>query len=140
MSDEAKDLYVSSVEGHLVTRHGTGLLIGASRDPKKPHEITWDTALVVKIPEAELVPYGREYARALREESLTPRTKEDFEAWVKAQAEATEKALVDEKAKAADAEAKAKAEADAKSRAETPTAREVKPKTGPARGAGEAKE
>lgn len=89
MSDESvptvdeNDLFVSSVEGHLVSRHGTGLLIGADRDPVKPTEVTWDTERVVKIPAAERASYSREYGRALRDGALKARTREEFAAMVK---------------------------------------------------------
>lgn len=133
MSDEAKDLYVSSVEGHLVTRHGTGLYIGAERDAKAEGGLVFNPELVVQIPEAEARAYSREYGRALRDGSLVQRSKADFDAQL---------AKLDEQAKkeGAEREAKAKADEAAKARAETPTTRELKPKTGPARGAGETKE
>lgn len=138
MSDEAKDLYVSSVEGHLVTRFGAKLYIGASRNPADPSQITWDLGLVVKIPEAEVLAYGREYRAAIAAGSLLVRTAADFEAFVAAQAAATEKELADRKA----AEEKAKAEAEKPAAVPTvpdPT-KAARAKTGPARGAGETKE
>jgi len=106
MSDAPKDLYVSAVRGHLVSRPGSSVLIGAARDPREPSQITWDTEAVVRIPEAECRAFQREYARALRGGSLTRRSKEDFEASVKAQEAATEKAKA-----VADAAAKAEAKA-----------------------------
>jgi hypothetical protein len=107
MSDEPKDLYVSAVPGHLVARHGTGSLIGASRDSRDPSKVTWDTELVVKIPEDEARRFAKEYARSLREGALKARSKPEFEACnAKLEAKAGE-----DKVKA-DAE-KAKAEVDA---------------------------
>ena len=98
MSDEPPDLYVSAVQGHLVSRPGSSVIIGATRDIREPTKGTWHTDLVVKIPEAELRAYRREYDRALRGGSLTKRTKADFEACC-SKLEATAKADAD-KAKA----------------------------------------
>lgn len=103
MSDSPKDLYVSSVPGHLVTRFGTGLLIGATRDQKDPSKVTWDEELIVKIPEPEGRAYAKEYARALREKSLKVRTLADFDACNK-KLEAASKAEADAAKAAAAAE------------------------------------
>lgn len=95
-------LYVSSVEGHLVTRFGTtqriggvpspGLLIGAERDRTDPTKVVWDESKIVHIPEAEASAYAREYARAIREGALHKRTEAEFEAAAKAAQEAAEAA------------------------------------------------
>jgi hypothetical protein len=81
-------LFVSSVEGHAVTRYGTtksiggvpspGLLIGAERDPGNPNKVTWDTNQVVHIPEHEARIFAREYARALRDGALVKRTEGEY--------------------------------------------------------------
>lgn len=83
-------LFVSSVEGHAVTRYGTtrnlkgvpspGLLVGAERDPRKPTEISWFPDVIVHIPEEEARLYAREYARAFRDGSLRKRTEAEFAA------------------------------------------------------------
>ena len=118
MSDEGKDLYVSAVPGHLVTRYGTGTLIGAARgviekpgDVVDPSQVTYDEQLVVRIPEAEHARYRREYGRALRDGALKLRSKADFEA-CNAKIAAASKADGD---KIASDKAKAEAEAKAKS-------------------------
>ena len=82
-------LYVSSVEGHLVTRYGTGrrvngipmpgLLVGAERDPADPSKVVFDTTKIVFIPEQEAVTYAREYRRALQQGALKARTEDEFE-------------------------------------------------------------
>ena len=81
-------LFVSSVEGHAVTRYGTtryargipspGLLIGAERDPREPTKITWFPNVIVHIPENEVASYSREYARAIREGALKKRTEAEY--------------------------------------------------------------
>lgn len=108
--DEFK--YVSAVEGKAVARYGSGtatrsnMVIGGVQRADG-YEI--DPKAVVRIPLAEWTRYGKEYARALANKALKPRTKEDYDAWVKAE----EKRVDDEAAKVkAEAAAKAKAEAD----------------------------
>jgi len=81
-------LYLSSVEGHLVTRFGTtrrvagvpcpGLLIGAERDPTDPCKVVMDTSRVVFIPDEEARAFAREYARAVREGALRVRTEAEY--------------------------------------------------------------
>jgi hypothetical protein len=112
MSDAPRDLYVSSVDGHLVSRPGSSVLIGATRDIREPTKVTWDTHHVVKIPEAEVQAYRREYDRALRDKSLQRRDKAEFDAQVKREEAQAEKEAA-ERAKA-EADAKAKADAEAK--------------------------
>jgi hypothetical protein len=79
MSDAPTDLYVSAVRGHIVSRPGSSVAIGVTRDPQEPSEITWDHELVVKIPEAEHRAFLREYSRAIREGALKVKTRADFE-------------------------------------------------------------
>lgn len=95
------DLYVSSVEGHLVSRFGTARpgvgnqLIGASKAPKigkddKPITgpdgsvldwvLAWHTDEITWIPAAEHERFFREYRRAIEDGALTVRTKAEFEA------------------------------------------------------------
>ncbi len=78
-------LFVSSVQGHAVQRFGThatpggrAKLIGADR--LDDGSIVWDTARVVGLTAYESAKYRREYARALREKALVPRTRADYEA------------------------------------------------------------
>lgn len=112
MSDEASDLYVSSVQGHLVSRPGSPtVLIGAARDIREPSKIVWNTEQVVRIPESEHRAFLREYTRALRGGALVKRSKADFDAWVKREAELATKEA-EEADKRAKAEAKAKADAE----------------------------
>jgi len=104
-------VYVSAIEGHLVTRFPSlaqpvAQYIGATRQGKK---IVWSPDQVVAIPDQEWRKYRREYRRAVADGSLKMRTKEDFDAWQakrKAADEADQKKAQEAKQKAADAEAK----------------------------------
>ncbi len=95
-------LYVSSVEGHAVTRfssHKMGrrpLLIGATRDHKDPTKITWDTSRIVPIPEGEYARFGREYNREIRAGGLKKRSAEEYAEWVNKQVKAEAPNRVDE--------------------------------------------
>ncbi len=76
-------LYVSSVEGRLVTRYGTARpgapsYIGARRAPKDPTEIVWETDVVVALTAAEISRSARESERALAAKSLRRRTREEY--------------------------------------------------------------
>jgi hypothetical protein len=83
-------LFVSSVEGHAVTRFGTvrmlggvpspGILIGATRDQKDPSKITWNEQEIVFIPPAEAERYAKEYGRLLLHKSLSLRSSGEYEA------------------------------------------------------------
>ncbi len=112
MNEPQFALYVSSVEGHVVTRfssHKMGrrpTLIGAIRDHNDPTKITWDTKRIVGIPEAEYTRFGREYNREINAGGLTKRTAKEYAEQLKANAAADRKAI--DVAQAAD-EAKAKA-------------------------------
>lgn len=78
MSNQAApgfSLFVSSVEGALVTRYGSRTLIGATRTPTS---IEWDTELITAIPTDEYERFRREYDRALRDGSLVERSAEDW--------------------------------------------------------------
>jgi len=111
MSDADPALYVSIVKGHLVQRYGTGILIGATRDPRDPSQVTWDEDEVVKLSEHEQAAYRREYARALRDGALKQRRPADFDA---ANAKRNERTVADvarAKTEADAAATKAKAEA-----------------------------
>lgn len=77
MTAAAFALFVSSVEEHLVTRYGTRTFIGAERDK---NGIKWNTKAIVAIPHDEYRRYRREYDRALRDKSLTPRTEAEWNA------------------------------------------------------------
>lgn len=93
-------LFVSSVEGHAVTRFGTRppSLIGATRTTKpagnKPHywsgdsSITWDTKTIVPIPTTEYARYRSEYDGAIAAKSLVRRTREEWDAQMKAHRDA----------------------------------------------------
>jgi hypothetical protein len=110
MSDADQNLYVSAVKGHLVTRFGTGLLIGATRDQADPSKVTWDEGEIAKIGPDEQAAYRREYARALRDGALKARTKAEYEGVV-AKHDAAVKREADERAKgAADASKSGKKE------------------------------
>jgi hypothetical protein len=77
-------IFVSSVEGHLVTRLGTNTLIGASRDPRAPDRVTWELDAIIAIPGPEYIAHKREYDRALREGGLRKRTEAEFAAYQQA--------------------------------------------------------
>jgi len=72
--------YFSCVEGHVVQRYGTDTYIGVTRTA---NGWEWDTEKVVLIPIAEIARYRREYLRAVKEGSLTERTKQDHDAYLK---------------------------------------------------------
>jgi hypothetical protein len=83
-ADEPKfALYVSSVQGRLVTRYGAGTrnapsYIGARRVSGDPASIEWDTELVVALTVAEVARFAREYERTLGAKALRKRTGEDW--------------------------------------------------------------
>lgn len=84
MSDE-EFVYVSSVEGHHVTRPGSGTravkpgTIGVRWDPKRKR-LVWDTEDVIRIPMGDWQRYRKEYGKAVSSGALTVRTKADFDA------------------------------------------------------------
>jgi hypothetical protein len=76
-------LYVSSVQGRLVTRYGAGTrsapsYIGARRVSGDPTSIEWDTEVVVALTAEEVARFAREYERALGGKALRKRTREDW--------------------------------------------------------------
>ena len=122
---DIKYRYFSSVEGHLVPRHGAPQqYIGARYEPsgKKTARsllgpsgqgsfiIVWDTKRVERIPVEECVKYGREYSRALEAGSLKERKVKDYDSHIKA-VEAAGKKAAKERAEAVEAAAN-KTEAD----------------------------
>jgi hypothetical protein len=84
MADEPKfALYVSSVEGKLVSRFGAGSrgapsYIGARRVAGDPTSVVWDTELVVALTVAEVARFSREYERALAAKALKKRTRDEW--------------------------------------------------------------
>lgn len=72
-------LFVSCVEGHLVTRHGTRTFIGAERRADDPRRVDYHPEQIVAIPVDEHRKYRREYLRALREGSLVERTGDEWQ-------------------------------------------------------------
>jgi hypothetical protein len=72
-------LFVSCVEGSLVTRYGTRTFIGAERRTDDPRQIDYHPEQVVAIPHDEHRRYRREYLRALREGSLVERTEDEWQ-------------------------------------------------------------
>jgi len=80
MADSPFALFVSSVEGSLVTRHGTRTFIGATRRAKEPTVIDWQPDVIVAFPHDEYRRYRREYDRALRDKSLAKRTEAEWRA------------------------------------------------------------
>ena len=80
MAELAIALYVSAVEGHHVTRYGTGTAIGTAHDLDAPGNLRWDTEKIVAIPEAEYAAYRREYDGHLAAKELRKRTAEEYAA------------------------------------------------------------
>src|SRR5262245_41644442 len=68
-------LFVSCVPGAVVTRFGSRTYIGAHRTMRG---IEWEPDLIVAIPDDEAARYAKEYARAIRDESLVLRKAEDW--------------------------------------------------------------
>lgn len=95
MSDQPTPrLYVSSVEGALVTRYGTRTQIGAEilPGPKGGKQtIRWNTGVVVALSQDELVKYKREYRRAIDAGELVERTADDFRAYIARENEENER-------------------------------------------------
>jgi hypothetical protein len=79
MDDLAIALHVSSVEGHLVFRPATRVLIGAEVDLSAPGNIQWNTAKIVAIPAAEYAEHRSDYDRFLRDGALVRREAPDQE-------------------------------------------------------------
>lgn len=78
MSHPQFALFVSSVEGSLVARYGTGTFIGAERRADDPRVVDFHTDLIVAIPHDEFRRFRREYLRALREGSLVARNVDEW--------------------------------------------------------------
>jgi hypothetical protein len=115
------DLYVSSVEGFVVGRFGSGTSltkgqnIGVYPTTKTTVEgetvfdgLRWDTDEVVLIPRAEYLAHLKAYDQELSADALKVRTKDDYDAWLKRQAAASKK---DEPPKAGEKPAKPEREA-----------------------------
>lgn len=73
-------LFVSSVDGHPVTRFGTRTLVGAARRQLEPTVVDYTPELVVALPHAEASRYRREYERAIQAGSLRRRSADDWRA------------------------------------------------------------
>lgn len=80
MSQPSFALYVSCVEGAVVTRYGTRTFIGAERRALEPTVVDFHPDIVVAIPHDEFRKYRREYLRAMREGSLVERTADEWRA------------------------------------------------------------
>lgn len=72
-------LYVSCIEGALVTRYGTATFIGAERRATAPTVVDYHPEQIVAIPHDEFRKYRREYLRALRDGSLVERTAAEWQ-------------------------------------------------------------
>lgn len=75
---DAFGLFVSSVEGHPVTRFGTKVLIGAYRDAENPRKIRYRTKDIIAIPRDEADRYAREYARLIEDQELVAHTADEW--------------------------------------------------------------
>ena len=76
-------IFVSSVTGSLVTRHGSHRLIGAEVTPGGIP--VWNIDQVVAIPREEYDRYLHEYSTELRDGALVRRTRDDYDAYQAAQ-------------------------------------------------------
>lgn len=116
------DLYVSSVQGHIVSRFGSSMggmksgQIGVypeSELTESGHNVfqgmRWDTDEIVRIPRSSYVPFLKEYDAALGV-GLKLRTKDEFDAQQNA-IEVAEKKAADDALKAVAEAAKKVAEA-----------------------------
>jgi hypothetical protein len=72
-------LFVSCVEGSLVTRYGTRTFIGAERATDDRRRVDYHPDQVVAIPVDEYRKFRREYLRALRDGSLVERTADEWQ-------------------------------------------------------------
>jgi|SRR6187551_177323 len=79
MSQASFALFVSCVEGSLVTRYGTRTFIGAERRTLEPNVVDYHPEQIVAIPHDEFRKYRREYTRALRDGSLVQRTADEWQ-------------------------------------------------------------
>jgi hypothetical protein len=86
----APDKFFSAVPGALVTRYGTGIEIGAER--LKDGRVSWDCSIIIAITREEWRRYSREYTNHVQLGELRERTREDFDAYVKAQIDAADAA------------------------------------------------
>lgn len=78
MSQAAFALFVSCVEGAVVTRFGTRTYIGCERRALEPTVVDYHPEQIVAIPHDEFRKYRREYLRALRDGSLVTRTEDEW--------------------------------------------------------------
>ena len=111
-------LFVSSVEGHVVSRYGaTGPTrapeaIGARRTATGSGWVwAWDTAAIASLTHAEVAAFGREYTAAIRAGALRERTAQEFEAYTASQRATADKVAKDAAAAKASAEKKSAASA-----------------------------
>lgn len=75
---DAFGLFVSSVEGHPVTRFGTKVLLGAYRDADNPRKVRYRTKEIIAIPRDEAERYAREYGRLIEDEELVAHTADEW--------------------------------------------------------------
>lgn len=86
-------LFVSAVEGHAVSRYGSGArdrrptTIGAVRGPDG---FTWNTAEVVALTQDEMNRFSKEYRGAILDGALIQRTEDDWRAWIAEQSKKAE--------------------------------------------------
>ena len=97
--------YYSPAKGRVVARYGSASFIGASRGPKG---FRVDHTVVVAIPENEARIHLASYRNALRHGDLIERSKEDYDAYLKARLEKSK------------ARGKAREEAKAEANGDTP--------------------
>lgn len=107
----AHPLYVSSVEGHLVTRYGSpdGSYIGAER--RAGGGVAWDTEAIVPIPQGELDAHRREYRGHIARGELRERKPEEH-AELAARAKAKQRESADSARRELAAELKAELKTD----------------------------
>jgi predicted ATPase with chaperone activity len=108
-------MFLSCKNGKVVSRFGTGTMIGAELGPSG---YTFDEKVIVALSPAEVARYGSEYRRAVRRGDLIERTQADFDARIEAEKAAERATLEKMAAEAAEAKAAEQAAAEAKKAAE----------------------
>jgi hypothetical protein len=105
--DDGTRYFSLKKDAGLVTRFGTASYIGARLDKSVEGGVAYDNDAIVAIPAAEHARFAREYGRAVANGALVVRSREDYEAAVKASERATQKEVEERLAleKASEAEA-----------------------------------
>lgn len=87
--------YFKSVEGHACRRYGSETFIGCTRGPKG---YSWNTNVVVAIPETEMKPYRKDYTSCVRLGDLLRVDAAAYDEWLSKRKAASEAAASEFKA------------------------------------------